>query len=28
MCMSPRKYIEKLLDTYECMFGSKPKQIY
>ncbi len=26
MCMSPRKYIEKLLGTYECIFGSKPKQ--
>ncbi len=26
MCMSPRKYIEKLLGTYEHMFGSKPKQ--
>jgi len=24
--MSPRKYIEKLLGTYECIFGSKPKQ--
>jgi len=26
MCMSPRKYIEKLLGTYKCIFGSKPKQ--
>ncbi len=26
MCMSPRKYIEKLLGTYERMFGAKPKQ--
>ena len=26
MCMSPRKYIEKLLGTYERIFGSKPKQ--
>jgi len=24
--MLPRKYIEKLLGTYECIFGSKPKQ--
>jgi len=24
--MSPRKYIEKLLGTYEHIFGSKPKQ--
>ncbi len=26
MCMSPKKYIEKLLGTYEHIFGSKPKQ--
>ncbi len=26
MCMSPRKYIKKLLGTYKCIFGSKPKQ--
>ncbi len=26
MCMAPRKYIEKLLGTYKCIFGSKPKQ--
>ncbi len=26
MCMSQRKYIEKLLGTYEHIFGSKPKQ--
>ena len=26
MCMSPRKYIDKLLGTYERIFGSKPKQ--
>jgi len=26
MCMSPRRYIEKLLGTYERIFGSKPKQ--
>jgi len=26
MCMSPRKYIEKLLGTNEHIFGSKPKQ--
>jgi len=24
--MSPWKYIEKLLGTYECIFGAKPKQ--
>jgi len=24
--MYPRKYIEKLLGTYECIFISKPKQ--
>jgi len=26
MCMSPWKYIKKLLGTYECLFGSKNKQ--
>jgi len=26
MCMSPRKYIKKLLGSYNCIFGSKPKQ--
>ncbi len=26
MCMTPRKYIEKLHGTYERIFGSKPKQ--
>jgi len=26
MCMSLKKYIEKLLGTYEHIFGSKPKQ--
>jgi len=26
MCMSPRKYLEKFLGTYEFIFGSKPKQ--
>jgi len=26
MCMSPRKYIEKLLHTYKHIFGSKPNQ--
>ncbi len=26
MCTSPRKYIKKLLGTYEHIFGSKPKQ--
>ena len=26
MCMSPRKYIEKLLGTYKHIFSSKPKQ--
>ncbi len=26
MCMSPRKYIKKLLGTYKHIFGSKPKQ--
>jgi len=26
MCMPPRKYIEKLLGTYEHIFCSKPEQ--
>jgi hypothetical protein len=25
LCFAPRKYIEKLVDSYERMFGSKPK---
>jgi hypothetical protein len=25
MCMAPKKYIEKMMSTYELMFGSKPK---
>ncbi len=25
LCFAPRKYIEKLIDSYERMFGSKPK---
>ena len=25
LCFAPRKYIEKMIDTYERMFGSKPK---
>jgi hypothetical protein len=24
-CFAPRKYIDKLIASYECMFGSKPK---
>ena len=24
MCMAPNKYIEKMIDTYEQMFGCKP----
>ncbi len=26
MCQAPRKYIEKLMESYERMFGSKPRQ--
>jgi len=26
MCMSPKRYIEKLLGTYKRIFGSKPRQ--
>jgi hypothetical protein len=25
LCMAPRKYIEKMLDNYERMFGEKPR---
>ncbi len=28
MCMAPRKYIKKMEDNYECMFGTKPKTEY
>ena len=28
LCMAPRKYIEKMLGTYERMFGEQPKQVY
>ncbi len=27
MCMSPRKYIEKLLGTYECIFVPSPSRM-
>ena len=26
LCMAPKKYIEKLVANYECLFGSKPSQ--
>jgi Reverse transcriptase (RNA-dependent DNA polymerase) len=26
LCFGPRKYIEKMMDQYEKMFGTKPKQ--
>ena len=26
LCFAPRKYIEKMVSTYETMFGTKPKQ--
>ncbi|MGL5917965.1 MAG: reverse transcriptase domain-containing protein, partial [Cetobacterium sp.] len=26
LCMAPRKYVDKLIDAYARMFGSKPKQ--
>ena len=26
LCMSPRRYIDKMITNYEMMFGSKPKQ--
>ena len=28
MCFAPRKYIEKMISTYEHLFGSKPKTVY
>ena len=28
MCMAPKRYIEKMIDSYESMFGSKPKTTY
>ena len=28
LCYAPRKYIEKCLDNYERLFGSKPRQVY
>ena len=28
LCFAPRKYIEKMEDSFVNMFGSKPKQIY
>lgn len=27
LCMAPKKYIEKMIDSYVRMFGSKPKQV-
>jgi hypothetical protein len=26
LCFGPRKYIEKIIEQYERMFGSKPKE--
>ena len=28
LCMQPKKYIKKMADGYEMMFGEKPKSIY
>ena len=28
LCMAPKKYIEKMVKTYERLFGEKPKQHY
>jgi hypothetical protein len=25
LCMHPKKYIDKMIDGYECMFGEKPR---
>ena len=27
LCMAPKKYIDKMIDAYERMFGSKPRQV-
>ena len=26
LCMSPKKYIDRMMEIYERLFGSKPKQ--
>ena len=28
LCMAPKKYIEKMVANYECMFGKKPRMTY
>ena len=28
LCMSPKKYIDRMMEIYERLFGSKPKQVY
>src|SRR5688500_3773522 len=28
LCMIPRKYIEQMVENYEKMFGTKPKQTF
>ena len=28
LCMSPKRYIDKLIESYQVMFGCKPKQLY
>jgi hypothetical protein len=28
LCYAPRKYIEKILDNYERIFGEKPRQVF
>ena len=28
LCMAPKKYVEKMMDTYERIFGNKPKAKY
>ena len=28
LCIQPKKYIEKMVGTYERLFGSKPKDVY
>jgi hypothetical protein len=28
LCMAPRKYIERMIDTYSQIFGEKPRTVY
>ena len=28
LCIQPKMYIEKMVATYKCLFGTKPKDMY